>query len=106
MGEAKRNTELPIVMISHLLYGSWEMGQLGLGVILHILGESYFVRKKMVTIGFSWDALITIGYADIFRDIFDIEGWIGIPVEVGNDFYYRHVWPDIISGDGLTLVIL
>lgn len=60
----------------------------------------------MITVGFSWDALITIEYTDIFRDIFDIEGKLGLPLEVGNDFYYRHAWLDVTKGDGLAIILI
>jgi len=68
--------------------------------------KKLFCTKRMVTIGFSWDALIFIKYSDIFRDVFDVEGYTGIPIEAGNDYHYSHIWLDAINGDGLALILI
>lgn len=68
--------------------------------------KKLFCTKKIITTGFSWSALTRIEYSDIFRDIFDIEEIMGFPIEVGNDFYYRHVWLDSIYGEGVALIMI
>lgn len=83
---------------------------LGSGVVRTYSDITYawkklYCTRRTVTIGFSWDALIFIKYTDVFRDIFDIEGWIGLPVEVGNDYHYGHEWLDTINGEGLALIL-
>ena len=68
--------------------------------------KKLFCTRKIITTGFSWSALTRIEYSDIFRDIFDIEEIMGFPIEVGNDFYYRHIWLDSIYGEGVALIMI
>ena len=41
-----------------------------------------------------------------YRHYNPVEGrWIGLPVEVGNDYHYGHEWLDVIKGEGLALIL-